>query len=67
MINRPNCNRCDNRNCRGPHSPSGCTEFQEPYDKFPLVELAITYANSLNKALSQFPDLRLSMYLKENK
>jgi len=64
---RPDCNRCDNRNCREPYNPSGCTRFQKPYDKFPLWELAIVHANSLNKALAQFPELKLSTYMKENK
>ena len=65
-IYTPDCNKCDT-DCtgKGKNIKTNCTKHTIPKEGFMLAELALTYATSLNKALSALPfDVNLNLYLK---
>lgn len=75
-----NCNACANYNCHGDiiivkgdryKAPDRCiVEFipcqgqKKPYDKFKLIDLALTHPTSLNSIRAAVPSFKISDYIK---
>jgi len=68
IIHRVDCNRCNPTiKCKGIGVINWCSQFIPPRDSFSLIEMALNYPNSLNKALSALPariTARVSDYIK---
>ena len=68
LMHRPDCNRCNPTiKCKGIGVIEYCSQFIPPRDTFPLIEMALNYPNSLNKALSALPatiTARVSDYIR---
>lgn len=69
---KPDCNRCSKKYCKksrqkdkeGMVIPQDkCLSFIPPMDTFKLIEMALAYPTSLNKALSQFPSVTIGQYV----
>lgn len=69
---KPDCNRCSKKYCKKSRqkdktgmvfSEGKCSSFIPPMNTFKLIEMALAYPTSLNKALSQFPFATIEQYV----